>query len=154
MYTRHVLLRIQRNAYLLALVALLGGPLAEMVCAAICAPHQQPLAQSVTVEASHHRTSGPSQHQRTVTTRESREDAGVSITNFSTSGCDTHGRSDDEQQATLTAGRSVTEKAASTASTAACVRESLSLITAGHATFRHNPRRNTSGVRVPFVLRI
>jgi hypothetical protein len=154
LYTRHVLLRIQRNAYLLALVALLGGPLVEMVCAAICAPDQLQLAQSAAVEASHHRASGLSHHQRTVTTPKSREDAGVSITNLSTSGCDTHGRSDDEQQAMLTAGRSVTEKAASTAATAACVRESLSLIAAGHATFRHNPRRTTSGFRVPFVLRI
>ena len=152
MYTRDVLMWIQRNAYLLALVALLGVPAAELVCAAYCAPHQQH-AQSVTA-ASHHGASQSSDHQGATVVRKARGEAAFGITHLSAPGCDTHGKSKDEQQATLTAVRSVTEKAASTVPALAPDGLSSTLTTIRHATFSYSPRRNISASRVPLVLRI
>jgi hypothetical protein len=157
-YTDRVVTPTQRIVGVLALVALMGGPVVATVCAMRCAParpaaavasHHGPAATTASASAQHHHDGAGSSHACcTPATR-------VLASIVAAPGCDTHGTPDRDVLATLTAPRSDTHNPIAMPA-AVFDRVSLSPASAQHAPSAHGPPLDTSqtlGARA-LVLRV
>lgn len=104
----------QRVVSLLALVTLIGSPVAGTACALLCATDRVDQVDQNVVQAAagseHHHASMPGHHHGTM----SQEPVDRSLAALPAPDCDTHGTADSKSAATLTTSRSDIQKAGAT----------------------------------------
>lgn len=142
---------MQRIAVVLAVVTLMGGPVAGAICAITCATAQT-VDQSVTEAASHHDGMPAGHHPDAAPSHKSRS-GNEQRSNVAATGCDTHRTPDGDAEATLTAGRSDTYNPSAVAALL-FDRASLTLAPVLRASSGHSPPLDISLASIPLVLRI